>query len=73
MAQSRFPKVRRVGELRRLDQEIAAWESAYHAAAQEAGPEWLQGRFMDRARILASARGHLRDLVADLVVLPRLA
>jgi hypothetical protein len=73
MANSRFPKMTYVRQLRELYDEIIDWRAEYRLAAERTDREWLQGRFLDREAVLGDVELQVRDLMDTLLALPRLS
>jgi hypothetical protein len=54
-------------------EEIAWWHVSYREAAADTTAEWLQGRFLDRAAVLAELQHQLLEARHTLNGLPRLS
>jgi hypothetical protein len=72
MSNERFPKTRYMGELTRMAATFRNWAEQYRAAAMSAEPEWLQGRFMDRAALMTELELDALELSNKLGLMPRL-
>jgi hypothetical protein len=73
MASQRFPKRRYLYQLRKMRDDLWWWAGSYYQAAQNTQPEWLQGRFIDRGRVLEAVMHDLQVVMEDLDGLPRLS
>jgi len=73
MATERFPKAKYLRQLTQMRDDLYSWSQAYAQAAEHTTPEWLQGRFLDRAAVLEDAAYRVQKAREMLEGVPRLS